>query len=300
MSSQIAQAQKWALASVALRDAYTDFILSRQAMLCSPATVKWYAWTLDKFLGSLNEKGITKPDEISARDVRAYLSEIAGRELSDSYIHNNARAIRTFLKFLHAENYIPAPVSFKMPGLAQKRLPALTASQVKAVLASCDNARDLALVMVMVDSGIRRAELLAMNWGDMDIESGLVRIPKGKGGKSRSVVVGINTRRALLKYRRTINHDEGSPLFQSRSGKRYSFNGLRSALLRIGKSAGVKFSPHMLRRTFATLSLRAGMNVLHLQGLLGHSSLEMTRRYVQMLDGDLLIAHQQHGPIDNL
>ncbi|MCK5635711.1 MAG: tyrosine-type recombinase/integrase, partial [Anaerolineales bacterium] len=57
-------------------------------------------------------------------------------------------------------------------------------------------------------------------------------------------------------------------------------------------------TPHALRRTFATLSLKAGMNLIHLQGLLGHSTLEMTRRYLQVLDEDLVDAHRSHGPID--
>ena len=61
---------------------------------------------------------------------------------------------------------------------------------------------------------------------------------------------------------------------------------------------GVQVSPMPCWRTFATMSLRAGMNLLHLQGLLGHSTIEMTRRYVQMLDDDLVEAHRAHGPID--
>jgi integrase/recombinase XerD len=61
----------------------------------------------------------------------------------------------------------------------------------------------------------------------------------------------------------------------------------------------VHIAPHALRRTFATLALKAGMNPLHLQGLLGHSSLEMTRRYVQMMDEDLVEAHRMYGPVDH-
>jgi len=71
-------------------------------------------------------------------------------------------------------------------------------------------------------------------------------------------------------------------------------------VLRLGNRAGIKLSPHALRRTFATLALKAGMNVFQLQGLLRHSSLEMTRRYVTMLDEDLVDAHKKHGPIDYL
>ena len=87
-------------------------------------------------------------------------------------------------------------------------------------------------------------------------------------------------------------------LVQTKHGCRFSFNRLRSCLLRIGERAEIHISPHILRRTFATLSLRSGMNPLHLQGLLGHSSLEMVRRYIQMVDEDLLQAHREHGPVD--
>lgn len=289
----------FSLGFAVLHDVFTDFVLSRQALLCSPATLRWYSWTLGKFLQFMEANGVTRPDEITARHVRAYLSMLAEKGSADTYVHNHARAIRTFLKFLAAENYAPS-VTFKMPSLSRKQLPMLDARQVQGLLAAIRDPRELALVMAMIDTGVRRAEVLALNWGDVEIENGMVRIARGKGGKSRVVVVGVNTRRALLKYRRSVLHAADAPLFQTRSGKRYSANGLRGALLRIGREAGIRLSPHMLRRTFATLSLRAGMNPLHLQGLLGHSTLEMTKQYVGMIDADLLAAHRQHGPIDNL
>lgn len=133
-----------------------------------------------------------------------------------------------------------------------------------------------------------------------NIASGLVHVVRGKGGKARSVVVGATTRRALLAYRRELEPAPDKPVFQTQNSGRLAHNGLRSILLRLGERAGVKVNPHSLRRTFATMSLKAGMNPLHLQGLLGHASMEMTKRYVQMVDDDLLAAHKEHGPIDNL
>ena len=300
MFSKTDTKQKWALASYALQDAYTDFILSRQAMLCSPKTLSWYQFTLGKVMEWLVSNGVTAPDELTARHVRAYLAELVGRGLSDSYIHSHARAIRTLVRFWQAEKYLLEPITFTMPTIAKKRLPVLTASQVKKALSACTNARDKAIILILVDTGLRRAEVCALNWGDVDISSGLVRVVRGKGGKARSVVAGIKTRRALLAYRREIDqHNEDSPLLQTQTGTRLSHNGLRSALLRIAKRADIHISPHALRRTFATLSLRAGMNLLQLQAMLGHSSLEMTRQYVQMVDDDLIEAHKAHGPIDS-
>lgn len=303
MSPNTEKKQKWALASVALQDAFTDFILSRQAILCSPATVSWYTWTLGKFMDHLAEHDIERPDEITARHVRAYLSQMAEQRLADSYVNNHARAIRTFCRFLHAEDYSPDVVQFQMPKIAKKKLPVLSEIELKKVLMACTTKRDKALVMFMVDSGVRRAELCALNWGDVDISSGLVRVWKGKGGKDRSVIIGAKTRRALIQYKihSKVRNDNNMPLFQTQiTDGRFSFPGLRSTLMRIGKRAGIHLSAHMLRRTFATFSLRSGMNLAHLSALLGHSNIDTTQIYLHLLDVDLESAHRAHGPIDNL
>lgn len=300
MPKRTQKQQEWALASIALQDTWTDFFLSRKAMLCSPQTMRWYSATAGVFIKWLQENGTTSPDGVDARHVRAYLASLAERGLKDSSIHGHARAIRTFLRFCLSENYISQPVVFAMPVMGKLRLPVLNAEELKKLLAACEIPRDLALVMFLVDTGARRAELCALNWGDVSLDNGLVRIALGKGKKSRAVVIGIQTRRALIKYRRLVNHDDEMALFQTRAGKRIAPYGVRSLMKRLSKRAEVDVNCHALRRTFAALSLRAGMNVLHLQGLMGHASLAMTQRYVQILDDDLLSAHQKHGPIDNL
>jgi site-specific recombinase XerD len=273
-------------------------MLSREAMLCTHRTIEFYQFTLGKALDWFESREIISCEEITRRNVRAYLTDMRKRGLSDSYIHGHARAIRTFTRFLHSEGYISELIVFEMPKIANKRLPILTPDELKYVIKACNTSRDKALILLMLDSGLRRAEVCDLNWGDLDIKSGLVRVRRGKGGKARSVVVGVSTRRALLAYRRCVTQEDIAPLFQTKSGTRFTHSGLRSALLRIGKRAGVHVSPHKLRRSFATFSLRNGMSPLHLQGLLGHSSLEMVRRYIQMLDEDLLQAHREHGPVD--
>lgn len=287
-----------AVASRELEDAWTDFLLSREAMLVSVNTLRTYNYTAGRFVAWITAESIHSPCQMKAKHVREFLASLAKRGLTDSYIHCNARAIKTFTRFIHSESYIEEPIRFQMPSMARKQLPVLSPSELRGVLQACETKRDKALVLLLVDSGLRRAEACSLNWEDIDIKSGLVRVRHGKGGKSRSVVVGVATRRALLCYRRTVSHEDEDAVLQTQSGKRLTHNGLRSALLRISKRAGVHVAPHTLRRTFATLSLRAGMNPLHLQGLLGHSSLEMVRRYVQMLDEDLLEAHKAYGPID--
>jgi integrase/recombinase XerD len=286
-------------ASTLIEQAYLDFRLSRQAMLVSDKTLRFYHFTLGRFIQWQVARGKAKPLELSVNDIRSYLSSVAERGASDSYVWGHARSIKAFVRFLHSEAYIQSPLLFPMPTVATKRLPCPSAEEIKRVLDSCLRQRDKAIILVFSDTGVRASELLALNWGDIDIGSGLVRVARGKGGKARSVVVGISTRRAVLKYRRSIESvDEVAPFVVTKSGRRMTQPGLRSLLVRLGGRAHVKLTPHALRRAFATLSLRAGMNPLHLQGLLGHSTLEMTRRYVQMLDDDLVLAHEEHGPVD--
>jgi integrase/recombinase XerD len=300
MSPKIETTQKWVLGSVALQDAYTDFILSRQAALVSKNTLLYYKFTTGLFIHWLEEQGIARPDEVQARQVREYLASLVGKGKSDRTIADHASSIRTLVRFWYAEKYLPSPVEFDMPKVAKKRMLVLDVDSLKRVLEYC-NPRDKALIMVMVDSGLRRQEIINLNWGDLDMGSGLLRVKQGKGKKDRSSVIGVITRRILLRYRRTIaNTDDKSQMFQTRYGGRFTGKGFREVFVRISKKSGVRITAHSLRRTFAILSLRAGMSPLHLQALGGWEGLEMVKHYAQMVDDDILQAHHEHSPIDNL
>jgi integrase/recombinase XerD len=289
------------LASLSLDDAYDDFILSRRASQCSQATLEFYQYTAGKFVKWLKEQGLNLPQEVSARNVREFLALLISQGKSDNTLHDHARAIKTLLRFWHGENYIPAPVTFTMPKIAQKRLPSLSAEELEVVIKACTSPRDKALVLFMADTGLRRSEVVALNWEDVDMSSGLVNVRRGKGGRARSTVVGAVARRQLLAYRRTLqNTANDAPLFQAKAGRRLTGWGLLLVYNRLSKKTGIHVTPHAMRRTFVILSLRGDMDVLHLQAMLGHSSLEMVRHYAQLMDEDLIREHKAHSPIDNL
>ena len=222
-----------------LEDCFLDFMLSRQAMLCTPRTMKFYKDTLGKFLGWLEEEGVTEPQHITARHVRAFLATFAERGCSDSYIHTYARSTKTLIRFLHAEGYIPHPIEFQMPKIGEKRLPILSIEEVKKVIGACESIRDKAVIMLMVDTGLRRSETCDLNWGNVDLASGLCLVRNGKGKKDRSVVIGVKTRRIFLKYKQEVASYDNDPLFQTRTGDRLSPLGLRSMLVRISEKTGI-------------------------------------------------------------
>ncbi len=291
--------QNKAVTSISLDDALLDFILSREAMLCSAGTTRLYTKILTPFIKWLKENGLSSPKDIEAKHIRLYLANLAKRGLSSSYVHCNARNIKTLIIFCLNEGYINQPIRFEMPRLAKKALPYLTVEQLHKVFLGCTTPRDKALILLMTDTGLRRAEICDLTWNDINLKTGIVLCRKGKGNKARTVVIGVKTRRALLAYSHDIHHETKDAVFQTKAGTRLTDNGLRSLLIRIGNNAGIHLSPHMLRRTFATLALKAGMSIVHIQGLLGHASIEQTRSYIQSITEDVIEAHHEHSPIDS-
>ena len=275
-----------------LDTAYQGFLLSRQAMPCTDATMQHYRYTAGVFVTWLQRHGITDPKDITAAHVREWLAENAGR-LKDTSLHARARGVRTFLRFLYAEGEVPTLVKVQMPRLEKRRLPCLEADDVHRLLRDCD-ARKAAIIRLLANSGIRAAELCGLTWGDLDMQTGLLFVHRGKGRKDRVAVVGPKTRRALLRYRGTLKPapTAESPLIQGRGGRQLTPCWLSHMVHQLGKRRGLYVTPHALRRTFAIQALRGGMNVLALQRLLGHAGLSMTQHYCQLLDEDLIRAHE--------
>ena len=147
-----------------LAQAFDDFLLSRRAMRCTPGTLQHYRFSAGKFVEWLARHGVTDAPSIVPAHVREWLAEDADR-LKDTSLHARARGVRTFVRFLHAEGYAPALVTFAMPRLERKRLPCLDADGLKRVLSSCRTPRERALLLTFADSGIRREEAACLTWG---------------------------------------------------------------------------------------------------------------------------------------
>ncbi|MFV2044747.1 MAG: tyrosine-type recombinase/integrase [Anaerolineales bacterium] len=172
--------------------AFEDFILSREATLCSPETIDFYRRMLKLFLTLANG---SPP---SNRMVREFLSTVAQRGVSSATVHAHERAVRAFIRFAYEEAWIEEPVTVRMPRVEQKRMEVLSRQDVRQVLSVCGT-RDRALVMTLIDSGLRRAEALDLTWEDLDLRTGAIHVRRGKGRKARVTYVGAKTKRALIR-----------------------------------------------------------------------------------------------------
>jgi integrase/recombinase XerD len=293
--------KRCALTSPDLLLAYTDFILSRQSMNSSKQTLDFYYYTCGKFLEwAETTHNIHVPGDCTAMMVRERLAMLIASGRKDTTVWNNARAIRTMFIFWYANKYLQVVITFDMPVLLKKKLPRLTAEQLETILKAC-NVRDRAILAFFADSGLRRDEMCNLNWNDLDMQTGLVRVWHGKGGKDRSSAIGAKTRRLLLSYLRSLPVEwRTGVLFKTDEGTRFTGNGMLAIFRRLRKKTGIYCSPHAMRRTWTILGLRAGMNPLHQQHLAGWEDRTMQDHYAQIEDIDLLYEHRDHSPMDNL
>lgn len=290
--------QQLHLASPSLQNAYSNFILSRQQ--CTQATLEFYKYTAGWFLLWAEQQGITSPDGITAQLIHEYLAGLAEKEKKDTTCHAHARAIRTLVRYWHAEGYIPEVVKVDMPKLSQKRLPILSPDRVDQVLKAC-NVRDNAIVSLMVDTGLRLSEVVHLNWGDVDMSNRLIHVKQANGKRARIIPIGFTAQRALLEYRRTLeNVTDETPMFLTHDHTRFTSDGFSLIFKRLSKRTGIHVSALALYRTFIILALRSGMNVLEIQAMLGNASFEMIQYYAQMVDKDLLPVHREFSLIDSL
>jgi len=119
--SQTKTVKKWTLASVELRDGYTDFMLSRQAMNAPLTTLDFYKYTAGKFLEWIEARDITSPIEVTAHCVREYTAKLTDNGKQDSTVWGHARAIKTMLLFWYKEYKRPSSLIY--PVKQKKRLP---------------------------------------------------------------------------------------------------------------------------------------------------------------------------------
>jgi integrase/recombinase XerD len=181
----------------------------------------------------------------------------------------------------------------------QKLLAVLSANATGALRPTAT--RDRAIVLTLLDTGMRASELCALVVGDYAPQAGRIHIRHGKGDKARVVVVGLRTQRALWRWA-TVRGDApaNAPLFPStHGGGHLRRDALKHLLARLGKRAAVeRVHPHRFRHTFAITYLRNGGNAIMLQELLGHTDLAMVRNYVRLAEQDFGAARKQ-SPADN-
>ncbi len=284
-----------------------EFALDRQARNLTPKTLQWYGQSLDVFTAFCRERALATLGDLTPSHLRLFLVRLQEDGHNPGGVRNIYGAVKALVNWYAAEHDgWPNPLKrVANPKTPQELQDPLDLGDLSKMLATCKKRaftgdRDRAMLMFLLDSGVRHAEMCALTLDDVNMATGAVLVRCGKGRKPRVAVVGTKCRRALMAY---LKHrgDAPGPLWQTQAGGGLSYSGLREVVRRRAKAAGVQEpSLHSFRRAFALACLRNGVNVYALQRMMGHADLSVLRRYLAQTEGDLLAAHAAGGPVDNL
>jgi len=318
-------------ASTSVKSLVKGFILTQRTDCKSPRTIEYYESNLRRFLWYAEQQDW--PDDIRMitewyiREFLAYTGEEGNRwgltgngsessrpKATYSTVHHYYCVLKAFFNWCVREDFITetplAKIKLKNPKL--NVVQPYSNQEILKLIEVCEydyknnaqllGSRNKAIILMLLDTGLRASELANIKLSEIDTERGWIKV-KGKGAKERIVRIGATAQKALwryLTYREKIKYEQ---LWITEEGRPMKVGGIQIMIQRIKERAGVttKGNCHKFRHTFALNFLRQDRNPFNLQYLLGHSDLRMVKHYVSTLGmEDALRAHESASPADLL
>jgi integrase/recombinase XerC len=272
----------------------------------SPRTIRSYSRDLDSFRTWCAARGLALCDAIGTPQIRDFIASEHHRGLGARSLQRMLSSLRAFFAWL-----VEAGHAGRNPALdvrapkVRRRLPETldvdqTSRLLDAEASDFLSARDLALMELIYSSGLRLAEVLSLDLGDIDLQECVVRVT-GKGSRARIVPVGTAARAAVQRYLKAAEAVRPSgerALFLARDGKRLSARSAQSRLAAWGRRQGLdtRLHPHLLRHAFATHLLESSGDLRAVQELLGHADLSTTQIYTHLDFQHLAQVYDQAHP----
>lgn len=295
-------------ASTELERQFKTFLLACKVAGLSPYTIHDYEYQIGRFVRFCLEQQVADGRNVTTTHIRLFFLKLQETNnpisVSDYY-----KSIKRFFNWLIEEGILQqSPMqNVKLGRLPQKVIRPFSNEDIERLLLLCSGDRFLdlrnrAMVLVFLDTGLRLSEVANIRIQDIDFDREVIKV-MGKGAKERVVRIGQETQKALLKYLLARN-DDNDCLWVTEERKPMTKDGIQTTIKVLCKRANIKDAkpgPHTFRHTAAIHCLRNGMGEFTLQMMLGHSTLRMTRQYVSALaDEDIIKAHRQASPVDNL
>jgi integrase/recombinase XerD len=323
------------LTSLSISKSIDGFLKFKTAEGLSKRTIDSYEYYLNQWMDHIGDQDVAKITTSDLVDYFAWMrteykpkrwngntDPLSAKSLKNVYI-----AMRAFYGWLSNEFKLPNPAKkIKPPKFPKHVIQTFSREDTEKLIKAClysrqaetnfrrsfamrrpSANRDQAILLTLLDTGLRASELCSLVVDDVDMKTGRVNVRHGigggaKGGKGRTVFLGKIARKAVWRYLATRDDgdDPAAPLFISMADHPFNRNSLRILIRRLGERAEIAHvHPHKFRHTFAITYLRSGGDIFTLQSLLGHSSLDMVRHYAQIAEVDVERAHRKASPVDN-
>ena len=301
------------MAELGLDRLILHFCQCKKAEGKSEKTMSWYEERLAGFIKYLNISDINPVlANFNLENTRGFIIYEQNRGMSPFTIQGSTRTVKVFSSWLFGEQYTEENIlaNLKMPKAPVRMIEPLTTEEIDKLISvqnplTSIGSRNIALLITFVGTGVRESELSSLSFEDAHIEQGYLKI-MGKGSKERVVPIGGLVQKLLWRY---VFHFRPEPinelnnyLFLTLDGKKLEPNAIKLLLKRWGKKAGVpRLHAHLCRHTYATdfLIYNCG-DVFRLQQILGHTTLEMVRKYVHYASAHTLINGNVTSPVDRM
>lgn len=286
--------------------AFDGFQARNKARNLSIATIKGYKETFDRFTALCMDE--MKCDEIGRKTVDAFVTALMDDGIKASSINHYLRNMRSFLYWCMDEGYVQR---FKIPLQKEQESIKETYSDEEIRLlirepvkhASFVEWRSWAMVCWFLSTGNRAETACNIKIGDLYFQENEIYINKAKTKKAMILPMGNELKQVLRKYISQFRHEstDDEYLFCNVGNQRLTVNALQCGIRSYNKSRGVEITGiHAFRHTFAKNWIRNNGDVFRLQKILGHKSLEMTRRYVNLFSDDLKKDFERYCPLERI
>jgi integrase/recombinase XerC/integrase/recombinase XerD len=283
-------------------------------------TCRWYREILNRFLEWAGDICL---DEFTLEKTREYLGFLKARpryaghpttpsngETVSAYtFRHHAVVLRVFSRWLRDERYTGEHrlERLKTPKVAETVVDILNPEEIRRVLESeppstHHGTRNHAMLTLALDTGLRMSEITTLERRNLDLDRGILKA-LGKGSKERVVPFGYTTTKALRRYVIHFRPSPGLPqfdcVFLQHNGWPLTKSAMEMVAKRIGRKTGIeRFHWHLLRHTLAVNYLVNGGDAFSLQRILGHTTLEMVRKYMHLADVHVRLQHRRYSPMD--
>ncbi|MDD9312593.1 tyrosine-type recombinase/integrase [Cytobacillus firmus] len=292
-----------------LFEMFDRFMAVKKTEALSSRTITDYYTNFEYFKKYLVED--LSADEIEIDTFRGFIGYMLHEmELSPVTANVRIRTMRAFIRFCFTEGYIKNPIheSFKPVKTPEDTLESLTPAEIKKLLNVIDDEmytgfRDKIIILVLLDTLVRISELVAIKRANVDLKAGFITLEAGetKTRKTSSVPLSSKTIKLLAEYMKETEEFGDDHLFLTYDGHKINPSTIRIILRDYGKEAGIsnkRVSPHTFRHTGALLYIMNGGDPFSLQKILGHSHMNMVRKYIQMTDTDVRRQHNAFSPLN--
>jgi len=292
--TQEAKALQWALNRLAGWDLpgkehVEEYIRSMYRRNFRPRTYASALTAVYDFLNGVKDAGKTHLEEITKNDIEAFIEHEQDRSMMLSTVRTKLHCVNAFLGFAMEAGVVSTDVLARRIRLRKpETLPrAMDPDDVKQLLSVIDNPKDRAMIMVLLRTGMRIGELLNTKMPDLHLRDRRIDIYEGEKNRLGRVVYLSDDAMSALKAWLKMRDHQKVFLFYAQGRNSMSYSTAYLIFERCLTKAGLThkgYSLHALRHTFASELLNAGMRIECLQPLMGHSSLDVTRRYARLTD----------------